>query len=248
VTDDRTVLPKIRNVPSYQEVYNIVEGEILARRLKLGDKLPSETELAEMLGVNRSTVREGIRLLEQTGLVRRRQGRRLYVSRPRYAELSTRMSRAMIMHQIVFREVLELLEVLEPLAARLAAKRIDAEQLELLEANVLTTETAVADGKPLVDHDIKFHALVVEAAGNRALSMAREPVGLLLFPAFDRVTRPVRQAPRRLAEAHRAILEAIRRRDADEAELWMKRHIADFRRGCDIAGLDGDEVVDALGG
>ncbi|MEQ8347030.1 MAG: FCD domain-containing protein [Sneathiellaceae bacterium] len=52
---------------------------------------------------------------------------------------------------------------------------------------------------------------------------------------------------RRLGEAHRTILEALRAGDADVAERWMVQHVADFRRGCMLAGIDAEEVVDAPG-
>lgn len=245
VKEAATVLPKIRNVPSYQEVYNVIEAEILAKRLRPGDLLPTEAALAETLGVNRSTVREGIRLLEQTGLVIRKAGRRLYVSRPRYAEMSTRLSRALVMHQVAFRELWEVTQALEPLAARLAAQRIDQADLQELERNVIATEQAAALGQSLIILDGEFHSIVAQATHNRALMLAREPVGLLIYPATDRMMALVPQSPRRLVQAHRAVFQAIAAGNAELAEQWMRRHIADFRRGYEIAGLDMERPVES---
>jgi len=59
---------RIERAPAYKLVYDAIEKQIFAGRLKVGDPLPAETTLAEQFGVNRSTVREGIRLLEQSGL------------------------------------------------------------------------------------------------------------------------------------------------------------------------------------
>jgi DNA-binding FadR family transcriptional regulator len=239
-------LSRIRTVPSYQEVFNVIEAEILARRLQPGDLIPTETELAETLGVNRSTVREGIRLLEQTGLVRREAGRRLYVSIPKHVELAERMSRAMALQQISFREYWEVQMVLEPLSASLAASRVGAATLAALEANVLATEAAQRAGETLVELDVEFHALIAEAGGNRALTLAREPIGLLVYPTVAPMMRRLKQAGPRLAAAHRAIFAAIRDRDGRTAETWMRRHIVDFRRGYELASLDMEKPVDLL--
>jgi GntR family transcriptional repressor for pyruvate dehydrogenase complex len=239
-------LPRIRSVPSYQEVFNVIETEILAKRLQPGDLIPTETELAETLGVNRSTVREGIRLLEQTGLVRREAGRRLYVSVPQHIELSIRMSRAMVLHQITFREYWEVQMVLEPLAASLAAHRISRAALDALEANVVATEAAQLAGDPLADFDVEFHALIAAATENRALTLAREPIGLLVYPTVVPMMRRLKQSAPRLAKAHRIIFNAIRDRDAETAEAWMRRHIVDFRRGYELAKLDMEKPVDLL--
>ncbi len=74
---------KLAVAPAYRVVFETIEREILAGRLAPGTRLPSETALAEQFGVNRSTAREGLRLLEQTGLVDRRAGRRLHAAVPR---------------------------------------------------------------------------------------------------------------------------------------------------------------------
>ena len=69
-------LSRIERAPTYRLVYEVIEREILEGRLRVGDPLPAELQLAEQLGVNRSTVREGIRLLEKSGLVERNGGKR----------------------------------------------------------------------------------------------------------------------------------------------------------------------------
>ena len=239
-------LPRIRNVLSYQEVFNVIEAEILGGRLNSGDIVPTETALSKALGVNRSTVREGIRLLEQTGLVRRRDDRRLYVSAPGHSELSTRMVRAMALHQISVREYWEVQMVLEPLAAGLAAKRATSEDLAALNANLIATETAQLAGKPIMELDVAFHGLIAEASGNRALNLAREPIFALIFQTVSPVIRQLEQSGLRLVKAHRKIFDAIRDRDSKTAEVWMGRHLADLRRGYELVGIDMEKTVNAL--
>ena len=68
-------LARLERAPTYRLVYDAIEREIAAGRLKIGDPLPTEMELADQFAVNRSTVREGIRLLEQSGLVTAASGR-----------------------------------------------------------------------------------------------------------------------------------------------------------------------------
>jgi GntR family transcriptional regulator, transcriptional repressor for pyruvate dehydrogenase complex len=239
-------LPRIRNVLSYQEVFNVIEAEILAGRLKTGDIVPTETALSKALGVNRSTVREGIRLLEQTGLVRRREDRRLYVSVPAHSALTGRMARAVALHQISVREYWEVQMILEPLAANLAAKRVTSEQLAALNANLLTTEAAQLAGKPIMELDVEFHGLISEASGNRALTLAREPMFALIFQTVAPIIRQLEQSTSRLVKAHRKIFDAIRDRDAKTAEVWMGRHMADLRRGYEMVGINMEKTVEAL--
>ncbi|ASG22516.1 FadR/GntR family transcriptional regulator [Nitrospirillum viridazoti] len=234
-------------LPTYKVVSDTIEREILAGRLNAGDILPTETELADQFGVTRHTVREGIRILEQSGLVRREAGRRLYVAEPHYGDLAPRLSRAMVMQRVTFRELWEVSMDLEPSAAAHAAGRIDASRLAQLRANVEATEEAIAAGTSIIPLDVAFHILVAEAAGNRALLLAREPVTQLFYPALERLFRHPKTSavgPRRLVEAHRHIVEALADGDAAVAREWMRKHMVDFRRGYDTAGLDLDEALD----
>lgn len=236
------------NVPrAYQVVSQAIEAEILKGNFKPGDQLPSECDLAAQFGVNRSTVREGLRLLEQNGLVAREAGKRLHVTLPRIGDLSSRMTRAMIMHQISFRELWDLAMVLEPAAAAGAALSAGAGEIAALEDNLQQTEAALARGESILALDLEFHNLIADYASNRALKLAREPVAMLLLPAFETVWPGLPKAGARLLQAHSIILDALRERDASTAADWMGKHIADLKRGYDIVGVDLDAPITGEG-
>lgn len=75
---------RLEPAPAYKNVSEAILKDIINGRLTVGNRLPSEQKLAEQFGVHRSTVREGIRLLEETGVLRREFGKQLVVSRPTY--------------------------------------------------------------------------------------------------------------------------------------------------------------------
>ena len=88
------------NVPSaYQVVSRELRRMILRCDLKTGEQLPTEAQLAEHFGVNRSTAREGIRQLENEGFVRRGGGKRLCVTVPDQRDLAPRAIRTLVMQQ-----------------------------------------------------------------------------------------------------------------------------------------------------
>ncbi len=242
----------IERTPTYRLVYNAIEAEILSGRLGVGDRLPSETTLAEQLGVNRSTVREGIRLLEENGLVSRSGGRRPQVALPHFLDLASRASRALVLHAVTFRELWEASVLIEPATAEYAAARIGPEHLERLEENMAQMEVLVGRveaGEPIkveafVAMDAEFHAIICEAADNRVLSLAREPVSRLFIPA-GRVILPRLKTHRRVLDAHRAIHKALAAGDAETVRAWMKRHMEDFKRGYDRTGMALDTPLDA---
>ena len=233
-----TAFAPLNHQPAYKLLADEVSRMILRGTLKLGDPMPTEALLCEQFKVTRSTVREGIRLLEETGLVRRTNSKRLVVSRPSSVELSRHTERAMVLHEVTFMELWETAMILEPQAARLAtAKLVDAD-IAALQDNLRRTELAVAAGGSLVALDIEFHSLVACAAHNKVLVLAREPMARLFYPSFEAVFATVPNAATRLLKAHRSIVAALAARDEEEVVKWMSRHIEDFKRGFQLAGRD----------
>ena len=252
--DADPVFQPLRREPAYKAVCGVMEQHIVSGRLKPGTALPAELELAAQFGVNRSTVREAIRQLEQEGLVERRGGKKLFVALPGLFDLAPRAARSLTLHQVTFQELWETALVVEPEAARLAALRADDDDLAQLEANIAACRGTLAlpgDAAAVKRHsalDVEFHALVARASRNRSLMLAREPFSLLYRPALTLLQETLPQSASRNVRAHEAILAALRKRDAGRAQEWMRKHLVDFRAGFLQAGLPMDAPVDALAG
>lgn len=234
---------RLRRVPSYLQLAESIATRILDGTIAQGAELPTELELAAQFGVNRSTVREGIRCLEQNGLVSRPGGRRLQATRPSRHALATDLSRALVLHDTTFRDLYEVELAIEPLAARIAANLIDADVLALMQENLEATARAQGQPENLARLDIEFHGLVASASGNPALVLSREPLALLFYSAFKVVLRDVAAAGQRLLDAHQKIYEALAAKDSETAGTWMTKHLNDFKRGYEIAGHSMDAVI-----
>lgn len=237
-------LEKLNVQPAYQVVSRELQRHILSGAIKPGQPLPSEAELAAQFGVNRSTVREGIRQLESEGLVRRQGRKRLLVTVPHHADLAPRTTRALVMHEVTFRELWDVAFVLEPLAAGLAAKNATQADVKLLRENVEATAAMIERGESPGALDLEFHTLVSSFAKNKALLLCREPIGLLLYPTFEAFRPRLPQADGRLLVAHREVLAGIEQRDSEHAVLWMTKHIQDLKRGWLMAKLSLDDRID----
>jgi DNA-binding FadR family transcriptional regulator len=233
--------------PAYRAVSSVMEQHILSGELKPGTPLPSEQELATEFGVNRSTIRESIRLLEQEGLLERHQGRRLFVALPGLFDLAPRAMRSLILHQVTFEELWEVAVVVEPEAARLAARRADEDDLRDIDANLAASAQTVG-GEPAAagiqrhwELDAAFHALIARASKNRSLMMSRESFSLLYRPLATLL-----QSAARNLDAHRQIAAALRGRDEQRAHEWTRKHLVDFRKGFLQAGLPMDAPADRM--
>lgn len=226
--------------PAYRRVATAIEEKILRRSLRVGDRLPTEAELARQFAVNRSTVREAVRRLEAAGLVGRAAGsKRLCVTRPAPADTASRVSRALVLDEVTFIELWEAMLAIAPRTAALAAAHAGAEDHGRLEECIRDVELA-RRAEAAVAGVVGFFGALAAASGNRVLVLAMRPVTRLLAPSLRRMIDRAPQGRARILVAQRCILEALRKRDATGAESWMTRHVQDFRRGYEIAGISLD--------
>jgi DNA-binding FadR family transcriptional regulator len=238
--------PRVNATPAYQQVAEAIEREIVAGHMRPGDPLGTEAELVKQFGVNRSTVREGIRLLEQGGLVRRDSSRRLWIGLPHYDRLATRLSRALVLQEVTFRELYEAAMPIQIATIEAAVERATPDLIAELEDNIARTAAVLAEPAAVAELDAEFHGLVGKASGNRVLQLAREPSEYLVAPTTELILRKVKEGAPRLLHAHRMYVDALRRRDKEAGRLWVRRHLSDWKKGFERAGRDLDQPIDRI--
>jgi GntR family transcriptional regulator, transcriptional repressor for pyruvate dehydrogenase complex len=224
--------------PAYTRVSSAIEAKILSRALRGGDVLPAETELAQQFRVHRSTVREALRQLESAGLVLRPPGaKRMVVSRPHAAKVSSGMRHALVLHDVTFVDVWEAMMVIEPEVAALAAGRRTQVDLDALTQATEAFRAWPKDDPGAVDVVADFFEAMGAASRNQVLVLAKQSLTDALAPSLARVIDTVPQARQRIADAQRRILGAVRDKNAEEARKWMSKHVRDFQRGYELAGI-----------
>jgi DNA-binding FadR family transcriptional regulator len=220
----------IRIEPAYRKVAAALLDRITTRMLNPGERLPAETELARQFGVHRGTVREALRELETNGVLKRERGSKLMmVTRPARGAVAAGVSRALTLHDVSYHDVWEALTALEPPIAAAAAQRRKPKDLARID------DLVVRDVDEL--QTAGFFRAVGEATHNGVFMLAHEPLVQMLEPSLRTLLRKVPQAATRVAQAQKRIATAIRLKDAAQAEDWMSKHIRDFRRGFEIAGI-----------
>ena len=225
--------------PAYRKVAEAIGARILSRALREGQRLPPETELARQFAVNRSTVREALRELESRGLVQRRAGSKLMsVSRPREHVVAQGVSHALMLHDVTVRQLWEALTIIEPPLAQAAARAHTAEDLIAIQAAVAAYVAGAAVASRAAHCSAEVFRAIGRATHNPVLGLAQEPLLQLLEPSLRVMIDKVPQARTRIATAHRHLLEALASRDEDGAHSWMARHVRDFRKGYELAGID----------
>lgn len=191
--------------------------------LALGQRLPSERDLAERFGVSRPTIREAMIALEVAGLVEIRSGSGVYVigDGAQFAPEAPDTGPGPF-------EILEARRLIEAEACALAAGRIDDRQLQQLRDLLREMERENQRESATEKADERFHCLIAEASGNSAISAT---VGWLwrlrneseISQRFHQRLR--REGVRPVIDDHRSILEALQKRDPAAARLAMTAHL-----------------------
>jgi len=215
----------VRRNKVYEEVAKQIERLIL-KKLKPGDKLPSERELAESLRVSRSSIRDAIRGLELMGLVEPRQGTGTIVREVSAETVLNPFADALKRRQELVGELLDFRKMLEPPLAARAATHASAEEISEMEEILHRQEQKQRHGEAAIAEDTEFHYNVALASGNSVVLKVLDVLMDLLRDTRQRSLQVEGRAQKSLA-GHRRILAAIKRHDAEAAKSAMRRHIED---------------------
>lgn len=220
---------KIKRI--YEEIMEQLKEMISNGELRHGQKLPSERELAESLGVSRASVREALTALEAIGILDIRPGEGTFVRETSVSDTFAPLAMVLEMEQNSMEQLMEVRRVLETELAALAAQRATAEDLMNIEANLNHMKTA-HNISEAVKADLRFHFAIAEATHNRILLRLMNTVADLMHNTFRIQREELFGAKgREIIAEHEAIYQAIRDGDTGTARLTMLRHIDNIQAG-----------------
>lgn len=206
------------------EVVKEVQRLLATQKLKPGDQLPAERELAEMLGVSRTVVRDAVQRLAGIGILEIRRGKGTFVRQAQYLGLSSPVVLGPHISREQIELVLEARACLDVYLAGLAAERATKEALRGLEQHLRDVEHGAGAARTRFGPDLDFEALIGKAAGNPILHQLQ----LQAHAAFAKVWEKIGYIPRTSSERqtqHKDVVAAIKRRDAAAARRAMAAHL-----------------------
>jgi GntR family transcriptional repressor for pyruvate dehydrogenase complex len=210
----------------YKQVADQIEGLIVDESLCPGDRLPSERNLAEQLGISRTVVREAIRLLSVRGLVEVKPGRGTFVRALSPSDAAVPLQLLLKLRQCpdLLDNVYEVRHMIESEVAGLAAERATDQDYAALEAAIEGMAAHIDDPEEFITHDLAFHSALAAATHNdlfgvllNAISGFWSEAALLAY-----------QAPGAAEDSlnyHRDILRHVKARDPEKARRAMCEHV-----------------------
>lgn len=217
----------IKNKKVYEHVIEQIQEMIMEGTLKKGDKLPSERELTEQLGVSRTSIREALRSLEIIGLIESKQGEGNFIKGDLDKVFMEPLSLMFMLNKDNPEDILELRMAIELEAAFLAAERItdsDIDELKILLDKLKETKDETQRAKL----DTQFHYKIAKITGNFFIIHLLSSISKLMesFIAFARdVILEGIDDKLLINKQHQALFDSLRKKDPQGAYQAMRQHL-----------------------
>jgi len=222
----------IKTPKVYNQVIEQIKNKIKSGEMKKGDRLPSEREMAEALSVSRASVREALRALEVIGLVESRPGAGNYIRTNFDNSLFEPLSVMFLLQESSLKEMFDLRETLELQCAKLSAKNIEDNELELLTA-ILDRMYVARSEEESLKLDVKFHYLIAKTSRNVLLINILDVISQLMDEFIQKSRMQILHTGstrENLLEIHENLLAALKCRDEVRASKAMNEHFNLIRK------------------
>ena len=208
------------------EVVEYIRKLIEEGKLKPGDRLPTEREMAEKFGVSRTVIRDAVKTLTGLGVLEVKHGIGIFAAVPDSHSIARQLSGLLFYREDTINNLFEVRMLLESETAGWAAERRAREDLELLFENLRSHKSIAGSGdvKTMGELDRSFHILVANATGNPVVIRLMQNL-LDLFVVSNQQTLTITGRALQSAEEHRQICAAIEQQDVAKARQAMTKHL-----------------------
>jgi GntR family transcriptional repressor for pyruvate dehydrogenase complex len=227
-TQESATFPSFKRGNLVEMVFENLRKNILTGKFKDGDLLPTQETLAQKFGVSRTVMREALNKLSSLGLVESHQGRGTFVRSPNARTVMEPMFTALLLDETATCELMEARYYLERIIVRLAAKHINAQQIQALQEIVERMDQHFHNGdlEGFSEGDLAFHLKLAEISKNGILNRISEVIREMLSKFLESFNR-IPGAAGRANDYHKKICQAVIQKDPDKAESEMQQHLLD---------------------
>ncbi|MDX2441733.1 MAG: FadR/GntR family transcriptional regulator, partial [Desulfobacterales bacterium] len=221
-------LQAVTKTKFHEQIVDQVQALIGKGRLKHGDRLPPERELASIFKVSRHSVREAIRVLEQKKVLKSRPGSGTFIILENESSVVESLANAILREKNTLSEIFQFRKLLEPQIAGLAARNAKKKDIMVLEDLLEQQQKELGNTLVSKELDEKFHLTLAKATGNSVLLQVVELFGHILLKSRHKNS----QSPHRnklSVKGHKKILNAIKDGDSKAANNLMAGHLKAIR-------------------
>ncbi len=223
---------KIKRVNIGEETFNTILNMILSNKWKQGDKLPSENEFHEMLGVSRHTIRVALNNLSMLGIIVTRQGDGNYLQSLGIGLYMDHLMPYVFATNDNYKTILEFRQGIESVTAYYAAEHATEEDVSLLKDKLVVCDQSIGKLDDYLIKDFDFHFAIANISQNEMLIQSMYIVKKYCFSRFNEyITDSIAHDG---LKYHPLILEAIQNHEPELAMSYMNKHIKNILTKLDL--------------
>jgi len=217
----------IKKESTLEVIIQQIKDQIKKGILKPGERLPSERELASLLGVSRASVREAIKALSFSGYLEVIRGKGTYILEiaTKYDEITNFFS-GFSNYSLDY--LMEARIMLEGEFARLAALNASQEEIDIIE-KIFNEIAKSKDLNSFVVKDLEFHLAIAKATHNPFMNGLMKIIGEMLYKETQKIIEISKDTKVNSIETIRNLIQAIKQRNAEQAKELMSKHIRNVR-------------------
>lgn len=225
VAKSQVAFEKVRSRRLFEEVCEQVQSQIASGKIKIGDRLPAERELAAQFGISRSGVREALRSLEIAGLITLQKGANGGSFVTSSQDSLTRSFQTMVtVGHLSIEDLAEAREGTLELVVRLASQRATPAQIKRLQQDVKRTALALEESVYLTDPSLtqEFYTIMAEATGNQVIVALVKAMSYMVFKALRPLHVPVYFD---IIQFRTHLIDLLEKRQEEEAVLALRNYL-----------------------
>ncbi len=204
-----------------------IKNMVYEGKLKAGDRLPSEKELGEQIGVSRASLREALKALKVMGIIESKAGGGNFVTNDFNGAVSNPLSLMVALNNTDSKKIFEFRQAIELGAVSLAAKAPSQEDLDDLQ-DIYDRMVDEEDDDRIAKLDQDFHTKIIDMSGNIFFKLNNNAIGEILRIFLKDSTKKSKKE--NILSMHFEVLEAIKDKDPRKAQLKMKKHLKQVER------------------
>jgi DNA-binding FadR family transcriptional regulator len=223
---NKPLLKPFKTKRAFEEIYDQIRELIYSGVFKPGDKLPSERELVSQFKIGRMTVREGLRTLEQSGLIYIKHGSLggAFVNESDTKVITRSISDMIKIGNVTLQELTEARLRIEKIILEFAIERINKDDLDLLKKNIEDSEQQMLKGERATKDHINFHIILAKSSKNFLFQMIAESI-MDVTESFLSSFQPEIKYVNQVLKYHKKIYKAVREKNLQEAQKIMEKHL-----------------------
>jgi len=229
-----------------QAIVDQIKEAIFQKKIKTGDKLPSERQLMEQFETSRVTVREALKNLENSGILEIRRGTQggAFVRDPDVKFVSGFLQDMFSMGNIKVFDLTEARMAVEPFSVKMATQRIRPVHLEQIRQNIKETKECLKSRNAIDARflTLEFHRLIAQASGNPVIFFMVDSIMDIMESNVSTIPIPAETIEKTL-HYHEDIYEAVAKRSPEQAQDLMLQHIQSIHTALDSGTIGNERQV-----